>query len=238
MKASSGKRAFVTGGTRGIGLAIASRLKKEGVSVAITGTKPKANVKTNFDYHAVDFNVPEEVEAFADILKQEKPDILINNAGTNKINDFSDIGMSEFSRIQQINLNAPFQLCKAVITPMKEKGWGRIVNITSIWSKVSNPGRASYSASKFALDGMTTALAAEVAEQGILVNCVSPGVIETELTRSILGEEGTLEMSKSIPIKRLGKPEEVAALVAWLVSDENTYISGQNIAIDGGFTRV
>jgi 3-oxoacyl-[acyl-carrier protein] reductase len=121
---------------------------------------------------------------------------------------------------------------------MRQQRWGRIVNIGSIFGVVSKEFRAPYSASKFALDGMTAALAAEVASEGILANCVSPGVIDTELTRQVLSEAGIAELVTRIPIRRLGKPEEVAALVAWLVGPENTYISGQNIVIDGGFTRV
>ena len=119
---------------------------------------------------------------------------------------------------------------------MKEKNWGRIINISSIFGKVSKKYRASYSASKFAIDGITAALAAEVAEYNILVNTVSPGFFETQLTKSILGIKGMREVSSILPIKRLGKPEELSNLILWLSSEYNTYISGQNIIIDGGFT--
>jgi 3-oxoacyl-[acyl-carrier protein] reductase len=121
---------------------------------------------------------------------------------------------------------------------MKRKKWGRIVNISSVLGKISKEYRGSYSTSKFALDGMTSALAAEVARYGILANCVAPGFIDTQLTRTVLGEKGMAEMTSKIPIGRLGKPEEIAAFIVWLASPDNTYISGQNIAIDGGFTRV
>jgi NAD(P)-dependent dehydrogenase (short-subunit alcohol dehydrogenase family) len=165
-------------------------------------------------------------------------DILINNAGINKVGPFEDIALDDFDRIQQVNVRAPFLLCRAVLPGMRRKGWGRIVNITSIFSKVSKEMRAPYSASKFALDGLTAALAAEAASQGILANCVAPGVIDTDLTRAVLGETGIREMASKIPVGRLGKPEEIAAFVVWMAGPENTYISGQNIAIDGGFTRV
>jgi 3-oxoacyl-[acyl-carrier protein] reductase len=125
-----------------------------------------------------------------------------------------------------------------LIPGMRARGWGRIVNISSIFGKVSREFRAVYSTSKFGLDGMTAALAAEVAADGILANCVAPGFIDTDLTRRILGEKGIAELVDRIPIKRLGTPEEIAALVVWLAGPENTYLSGQNIAIDGGFTRV
>src|SRR5690606_17800443 len=98
--------------------------------------------------------------------------------------------------------------------------------------------RGSYSASKFALDGLTTSLAIEVAQDNVLANCVAPGFIDTELTRRILGESGIKELVRQVPIRRLGNPAEIAALVYWLVSEENTFMTGQNIVIDGGFTRV
>jgi len=129
-------------------------------------------------------------------------------------------------------------LCKAVLPHMVSNSWGRIVAISSIWGKISKPQRASYSTSKFAIDGMIAALAAEVAASGVLANSVAPGFIDTDLTRTVLGEAGMAEMAAMVPAKRFGQPEEIANFVAWLASPENTYISGQNIAIDGGFTRV
>jgi len=164
-------------------------------------------------------------------------DILVNNSGINKISPFEEIDPEDFARIQQVNVTAPFLLCQAVIPAMKAKSWGRIVNVSSIWSIIGKPQRSSYAASKSALVGMTTTLAAEVARDGILANCVSPGPIDTELTRNVLGEDGMREIAKDIPMNRLGRAEEVAALIVWLAGSENTYISGQNIAIDGGFTR-
>jgi 3-oxoacyl-[acyl-carrier protein] reductase len=121
---------------------------------------------------------------------------------------------------------------------MRRRKWGRIVNIASVFGKVSKELRGPYSASKFALDGMTAALAAEAAADGVLANCVSPGFIDTELTRRVLGPAGIERLVATVPIRRLGRPEEIAAFVAWLAGPENTFISGQNIAADGGFTRV
>jgi 3-oxoacyl-[acyl-carrier protein] reductase len=128
-------------------------------------------------------------------------------------------------------------LSRSVVPGMRERGWGRIVNVASIWSVVSRPGRGSYSASKFALDGLTAALAAEVAADGVLVNCVSPGFVDTELTRSVLGDEGIARLVAEVPAGRLAQPAEIAALVAWLAGPENTFVSAQNIVIDGGFSR-
>ncbi|EKD71465.1 MAG: Dehydrogenases with different specificities (short-chain alcohol dehydrogenases) [uncultured bacterium] len=232
------KRAVVTGGTRGIGLAIATKLKQDGHEVLITGTSENHSLNKEFIYKAANFSSLENIKEFAIFLHDFSPDILINNAGINKISKFNDVIPEDFLQIHQVNTTAPFYFCQAVLSNMKKNNWGRIINITSIWSKISKLGRAAYSVSKFGLDGMTAALAAEVAEHGILVNCVAPGFIETDLTKETLGENGMCEIAKQIPIKRLGKPEEIAAFVAWLVSEENSYISGQNLVIDGGFTRV
>jgi NAD(P)-dependent dehydrogenase (short-subunit alcohol dehydrogenase family) len=234
----SGYKALVTGGTRGIGLAVASRLRSAGARVFVTGTRAEGVAPEGCSYLRVDFQDSSVTEAFAKEASAMGIDILVNNAGINVISAFDKINLEDFDRIYRVNVRAPFLLCRAVIPAMKDQGWGRIVNISSIFGKVSKEFRGSYSASKFALDGMTAALAAEVARYGILANCVAPGVIDTELTRSVLGQAGIAEIASRIPIGRLGRPEEIAAFVVWLVGPENTYISGQNIAIDGGFTRV
>ncbi len=121
---------------------------------------------------------------------------------------------------------------------MRTRGWGRIVNLASIFGVISKPQRGAYSTSKFALDGMTAALAVEVASEGILANCVAPGFVDTELTHRILGEAGIAELAAATPVGRLARPEEIAELVAWLAGPVNTYLTGQNVVIDGGFTRV
>ena len=120
---------------------------------------------------------------------------------------------------------------------MKSNNWGRIISISSVWGKKSKQGRASYSASKFGIDGLTLAMANEFAKHNILCNSVAPGFIDTDMTRKNLGPEGIAKMLLSIPAGRLATVDEVAKFIVWLGSDQNTYISGQNIAIDGGFTR-
>ena len=237
-KALAGKFAVVTGGTRGIDRAIAERLLADGARVLTTGTRPGGPAPAGCDYRAGDFADTDATRAFAGEIGRLGPDILINNAGINQNAPFAEIDPADFARIQKINVEAPFLLCRAVVPSMKAKGWGRIVTVSSIWSKISRAGRGSYSTSKFAVDGMTAALAAEVAEHGILANCVAPGFIDTELTRGILGPDGIREVTRQIPMRRLGRVEEIVAFVAWLAGPENTYISGQNVAIDGGFTRV
>jgi len=232
------RSALVTGGTRGIGEAIARKLLHNGASVAVTGTRKDGNAPEGCTYHGVDFTDRKAMIEFVSVVKDMGVDILINNAGINKIGNFSEVHADDFDMIQEVNIRAPFLLCQAVVPGMKQKKWGRIINITSIFGKVSKELRASYSASKFALDGMTSALAAEVTKYGILANCVAPGVIDTDLTRAVLGSKGIMEMISRIPAGRLGNTDEIASFVVWLAGPENTYISGQNIAIDGGFTRV
>ncbi len=233
-----GLSAVVTGATRGIGYAIAQQLTDLGTDVLTTGTKEDGTGPDGSTYRAVDFTDTAATRAFADDIRSLGPDILINNAGINKIGAFADYDPADFERIQRVNVEAPFLLCQAALPGMKAKEWGRIVNISSIWSKITKAERSAYAASKFALDGMTVTLAAENARDGILANCVAPGFIETDMTREILGPEGIADIAAQIPAGRLGNPEEVARLVVWLAGPENTYVSGQNIAIDGGFTRV
>jgi NAD(P)-dependent dehydrogenase (short-subunit alcohol dehydrogenase family) len=233
-----GRAALVTGGTRGIGRAIAERLLGEGASVTVTGTQDDGTGPDGARYFSVDFSKRAATEAFATQVANWDLQILVNNAGINRTGPFDELDPNDYDTVQQINVRAPFLLCQAVLPGMRVRKWGRIINIASVFGVISKEFRAPYSASKFALDGMTAALAAEVAAEGILANCVSPGFIDTELTRRVLGQNGIAELVARVPIRRLGKPEEVAALVAWLAGPENTFISGQNIVIDGGFSRV
>lgn len=231
-------KAVVTGGTRGIGYSIAERLLKDGLDVIVTGTNKVADFPDGASYQQVDFLDDVSTNNFIDILKQGKIDILVNNAGINKIGKFSEIDIDDFDNIIRVNLRTPFLLCQAVLPYMKTNSWGRIVNITSIFGNITKEFRAPYSSSKFGLDGMTSALSAEVSENGILANCVGPGFIDTDMTRTVLGEKGMMELESRIPMKRLGNVKEVASFVAWLVSADNTYLTGQNLMIDGGFSRV
>ena len=231
-------RAVVTGATRGIGYAIAERLLQDGIEVIATGTKKNGKHPAGSSYYRVDFLDEDSINKFIHYLKKQQINILVNNAGINKIGEFSSIDIDDFDRVLRVNLRAPFQICQAVIPFMEKNNWGRIVNLTSIWGNISKEYRASYSASKFGLDGMTVALAAELSEKGILANSVGPGFIDTDLTREVLGASGISKIKSQIPIKRLGQASEIASLVSWLVSDENTYMTGQNLMIDGGFSRV
>ena len=230
------KRALVTGATRGIGSAIAEVLAEQGMEVHITGTKELEN--SDYNYHKVDFLKPEEVDKFITKVRALEIDILINNAGINQIGEFEFLRDEDFVNIHTVNVLVPFKICKACIGHMKNRKWGRIVNVSSIFGKVTKEFRAAYSSSKFGIDGMTAALAVELAQFNILANCISPGFIDTDLTRRILGDKGIQELTQKIPMGRLGSVREIAEFVAWLVSSKNTYLTAQNIAIDGGFTRV
>jgi len=233
------KRAVVTGASRGIGRAVAEALRNSGAWVIGTRTGAASDVDpTCQEWLEAYFSDLQQLEACAARVRAAGPDILINNAGINKVAPFVGIDPQDFLRIQQVNVLAPLLLSQAVIPAMKSRGWGRIVNVSSIFGKVSRAQRASYSASKFALDGLTVALAAEHSSDGILVNSVAPGFIDTDLTRRVLGDAGIAAVLANVPIGRLGTVAEIARLIAWLAGPENTFICGQNIAIDGGFTRV
>jgi NAD(P)-dependent dehydrogenase (short-subunit alcohol dehydrogenase family) len=232
------KKVFVTGATRGIGRAIADAFQAKGAWVIGTGTgEAKGAITPCNEYYSADFTSIDQVRACADFVRRAEPDVLVNNAGINRNAPFVEIDPDDFRSIQQVNVFAPFLLCQAAIPSMKRKGWGRIVNVSSIWGKISMASRASYSASKFALDGMTVALAAEHTADGVLANTIAPGFIDTELSR-VVGNAELRTLVSKVPANRLGQVEEVARLVLWLGSEENTFVSGQNIAIDGGFTRV
>lgn len=233
------KKVFVTGASRGIGKAIADAFRAEGAWVIGTRTKKSGDAhNTCQEWFEADFTDAGQIQGCAEYLRCKEPDILINNAGINKNAPFTEIDPQMFQSIQQVNVFAPLMLCQAAIPAMRRNGWGRIVNVSSIWGKISMAHRAAYSASKFALDGMTLALAAEHTADGIIANSIAPGFFDTDLTRRMLGNAGIQELVAKVPAQRLGDVNEIARLVRWLSSNENTFIAGQNIAIDGGFTRV
>ena len=244
-----GKTAVVTGATRGIGASIAKRLQDSGASLILTGTNKKQiaslnlkleknNIK-NIRYEHIDFLDSATLSAFVEVLSRKKKiDICINNAGINILNTFENISPADFENTFSVNCKAPFLICQAVAEVMKRNQYGRIVNISSIWSIVTKAGRGSYTTAKSALVGLSRTMAVELAPHNILVNCVSPGFIKTELTDKNLTKSEQAELRKIIPIQRFGNPDELAELVLFLASDVNTYITAQNIIADGGFTSV
>ena len=229
-------KVLVTGGTRGIGEAAVQLFSKNGFEVTATGTSLSDKKREGISYLSCDFSDTKATERFAKEIANMGFSVLINNAGINKIGPLSDYSLKDFEKIQRVNVTAPFLLCRAVLPGMQKRGFGRIVNITSIFGVVSKAERSAYSASKFALAGLSKALALEMARDNILVNCLAPGFVDTELTRKILGEEGMREMAVKVPMGRFARPEEIAKFIIFLTSEENTYMTGQNIIVDGGFT--
>jgi 3-oxoacyl-[acyl-carrier protein] reductase len=215
--------ALVTGASRGIGAAIAEKLLQEGIAV-IAPTRADLDLLSN-----------SSIASFLNALT-EPIDILVNNAGVNILSGITEASDSAMLETLQVNLLAPMQLIKGVANQMMARRFGRIVNISSIWSVVSKKRRLTYSASKAALNGMTRALAIELAPHNILINAVAPGYVNTELTRQNNSEQDINVIKETIPLQRLAEPNEIAETVFFLCSERNTYITGQVITVDGGFT--
>lgn len=230
------KRALVTGGTRGIGAAIARTLLTEGCEVFVSGTSPDGKAPDGCEYLQADFADEASLAAFAARVTALELTVLVNNAGINKVGPVVSYETDDFKRIQQVNVVGPFAVCRAIVPGMCERGFGRIVNITSVFGVVSRAGRSAYSTSKFGLLGLTRALALEVAKHNVLVNAVAPGFVDTELTRRVLGEDGIRDTVATVPIGRMARPEEIAEYVRFFVSERNTYMTGQLVVVDGGFT--
>jgi 3-oxoacyl-[acyl-carrier protein] reductase len=241
-----GKNALITGATRGIGAAIAQRFLDAGANVICTGTSKESIAKLNkknndsrISYIAVDLKDEVSVCKFMEQINRVKCiDILINNAGVNRILNNTDTCDKDYDYIMDINVKGTYRIAREVSKKMINNGYGRIVNITSIWSEVTRPGRSLYTTSKFAVVGLTKSLAVELAGNNILVNSVGPGFTLTELTSSTNTKEEQECISSLIPMKRMAQPFEIANLVLFLASDLNTYLTGQNIIIDGGYSIV
>ena len=215
---------LLTGGSRGIGKAIKNKFLSENYIVEAP------------DRNDLDLSNLESVRKYCKSNKQRDFSVIINCAGINKINLLETLTDSELLETIQVNLIAPVLLLKTFTTKMKQNNYGRVVNIGSIWGEVSKPGRGAYSATKHGLHGITNTLALELATYNVLVNTVCPGFTLTQLTRQNNSPEQLLQISESIPMKRLAEPEEIAESVFFLASEKNTYITGQKIIIDGGYT--
>ncbi len=241
------KTIVITGATKGIGKAIANDFIKQGAELILTGTNIDEvnSLNQNKDksqrvkYFYLDLLKDDSLNDFIDILKfYKKIDILVNNAGINKVNHVFDINFEDWESIIKVNLSGAFQLCKIIAKMMTEQKQGHIINIASIFGTITRSKRSTYTASKAGLIGLTKTLAVDLAPYDILVNSVSPGFIETELTKKILKEEEIIDLKSKIPLGRLGGTDEISKLVVFLASDLNTYLTGQNIIIDGGYTIV
>jgi 3-oxoacyl-[acyl-carrier protein] reductase len=223
MKKTDLRTALVTGASRGIGAAIVERLYQDGVEV-VTPSRQEMNLLSN-----------ESIQAYVQSLKTPI-DILINNAGINLIASIREVSDQNIQDTVQINLVAPLYLTKVLVPSMIERRYGRIVNISSIWAAVTKAGRVTYSAAKAGLVGMTRTLAVELAPYNILVNAVAPGYVDTELTRQNNSQSQIEAIQQMIPIGRLARPQEIAETIAFLVSERNSYTTGQLIMVDGGYT--
>ncbi|MFS2187001.1 SDR family NAD(P)-dependent oxidoreductase [Mucilaginibacter sp. Mucisp84] len=242
----TGKVALITGGTRGIGSAIAERFLEAGCSVILTGTNAveierlnNENTIDRISYLQLDFAKVESVEQFLLRLNElDRIDVLINNAGINKVALNVDTTDADFDLLHNVNVKGPYVLCREVSKLMKKNCYGRIVNITSIWSAITRPGRSVYTANKNAIVGLTKTLAIELGKYDILVNAVGPGFTLTELTATTNSAEDLKKLTEVIPMNRMAQPVEIANVVLFLSSNLNTYLTGQNIIVDGGYTNV
>ncbi|MCH9616856.1 MAG: 3-oxoacyl-[acyl-carrier-protein] reductase FabG [Chlamydiia bacterium] len=245
MRRFEGKKVVVTGGTKGIGLAIAKEFLKEGASVAIIGRSPdngeKALLELSGDvtFYPLDVSDHSAVKAFSEemIKKWNTIDVLVNNAGISKNTLFLRITEADWDHVVDTNLKSVYNMCHAFSRILIKNRGSRIVNISSIAGGVmgGNPGQAHYSASKGAIVSLTKVLAREFAKREVTVNCVAPGYVETDMV-GFMNEENKQKCQDMIPMGRFGQGAEVAAAVLFLASKEASYITGHTLVADGGLT--
>jgi len=218
------KCVFITGGSRSIGRSIAARYRQEGYEVL-------APLRSELDLASIP-----SIKAYLAGLDPSPVDVLINNAGENILGALDGLDLEQWQHSQTVNLTAPFLLIRHMAAAMARRGWGRIVNISSIYSLLGRPGRASYSASKAGLNALTRSAALEYAKGNVLVNAVCPGIVDTDLTHQNNPPDQIRALCAQIPLARLAETPEISELVYFLGSERNTYITGQTIIIDGGIS--
>ena len=237
----SGKVALVTGGTRGIGRALAEALYAAGAKVAVAGRDLERAQHAAADLGeraagvACDVSDAAQVEAAVASTEQAlgSIDILVNNAGLTRDNILLRLTEDDWDAVLDANLKGAFNTTRAVIKGMMKRRSGRIINISSIVGLIGNKGQANYAASKAGLIGFTKSVAKEYASRGVLVNCIAPGFIDTDMTRA-LSDEARTALLGAIALGRLGRPEDVAGAVLFLASDLAAYVTGQVLVVDGG----
>jgi NAD(P)-dependent dehydrogenase (short-subunit alcohol dehydrogenase family) len=228
------KNAVVTGGGSGIGRAIVARLRADGLNVATLDLNPSDD---EFGFTA-DVTDRAQVDAALDGVREKlgPVTVLVNSAGLEKFKRFTDLEFDDWQRVIDVNLNGVFHCVQAVLPDMLEAGWGRIVNISSSSTHSGQPYMSPYVAAKSAVNGLTKSLALEYGPAGITVNAVPPGFIDTPMLRKS-EERGYLKVQQSIdatPVRRIGRPEDIAAACAFLISEEAGYITGQILGVNGG----
>ena len=240
----SKKVAYVTGGMGGIGTSICQRLHQDGFTV-IAGCGPSRDHKKWLDeqkalgytFYASVGNVgswESTTEAFEKVKAEHgSVDVLVNNAGITRDRMFLKMTREDWTAVIDTNLNSMFNVTKQVVPDMVEKGWGRIINISSVNGEKGQAGQANYSAAKAGMHGFTMALAQELASKGVTVNTVSPGYIGTEMVKTIR-EDVLGKIVATIPVKRLGEPSEIASIIAWIAGTESGYSTGADFSVNGG----
>jgi len=239
------KVALVTGASRGIGKAIALKLGRDpelNIIGSATSEKGAAEItaylkaaKIKGEGIVLDIGEPTSIKLALEKLANSigMPSILVNNAGITSDNLFIRMDIEEWSKVIDVNLSGTYRLIHACIRSMMKQRFGRIVNMSSVVAATGNPGQANYAASKAGIMGLTKSLARELGSRGITLNVVSPGFINTDMTR-LLSEEQHTKLLEQIPMGRMGQPEEVASVVAFLVSEEAAYITGETLHVNGG----
>ncbi|WP_407692976.1 acetoacetyl-CoA reductase [Pseudomonas paeninsulae] len=237
--------ALVTGGMGGIGTAISRRLYRDGFIVVVgcsaQSTRKEAWLEQQrqegFEFHCVTGNITDwddTVRAFTEVREQVGPvDVLVNNAGITRDTTFKKMTPDDWNAVIATNLNGLFNTSKQVVDSMVERGWGRIINISSVNGQRGQFGQTNYSAAKAGIHGFTMALAREVASKGVTVNTISPGYILTDMTAAIR-EDVMEKIVAGIPAGRLGQPDEIASMVAWLAGTEAAYATGADFSVNGG----
>ncbi|MNM29448.1 Acetoacetyl-CoA reductase [compost metagenome] len=238
--------ALVTGGMGGLGTALCRRLHAAGLQVVAAHTPGNTRVENWLDeqhgqgyyFHAMPVDVTDYAacsEAVGRVLSQfGRVDVLVNNAGITRDQSMRKMELPHWSEVMRTNLDSLFNMSKQVLEPMLEKKWGRIINISSVNGQKGAFGQCNYAAAKAGVHGFSKALALEVARHGITVNTVSPGYLRTQMVTAVPADIMETKILPQIPLGRLGEPDEVAALVAYLASDEAAFVTGANIAINGG----
>jgi len=237
------KNVLITGATGGIGSAILDIFYNNGFNIIASGTNEDKLNKLQDKYSEriimIKCDLSDESQINHLVSQAQSScdgiDILINNAGITKDNVFLRMQKDQWDDVLNVNLNSNFLLTKLVIKGMIKKRWGRIVNITSVVAKMGNAGQANYVASKSAIEGFSRTLAQEVASRNITINCVAPGFVDTDILSTIEPEK-LKDMTKNIPVGRIGTPEDVSNAVFFLSSEESSYITGQVIHVNGGLT--